>query len=303
MSPTAKTPCPPAPRGGPYAVNPEARSPDAEPATALRLPILGGVLALCASYRTQRFSRHAHEEYALGRIEAGALGFRYRGAQVVAPAGSLSLAQPGVPHDGGAAVPEGWRYHMLYLPPKALAEALAAGASLPHFRPGVIEDPALADLFGRVHDLLMMPKAPSLAKETRLLALLSAWIARHGDDHPAAPPTGREPGAVRQTLAILADRFHEDVRLEELAAATGLSPWHLARAVTRHTGLPPHAHLLEYRCRAARDRLAGPETLADIALAVGFADQSHLTRVFRARFGLPPGAWRKIVQDTRCRPR
>ena len=276
---------------------------DSEAATALRLPLLGGVLALCASYRTQRFSRHVHEEYALGRIEAGALSFRYRGAQVVAPTGSLSLAQPGVPHDGASAVPEGWRYHMLYLPPTALAQALPDGASLPHFRPGVIEDAALADLFGRVHGLLMMPKAPSLAKQTRLLALLAAWIARHSDDHPAAPSIGREPGAVGQALAILAERFAEDVRLEELSVATGLSPWHLARAVTRHTGLPPHAHLLEYRCRAARDRLAGPESLADIALAVGFADQSHLTRVFRARFGLPPGAWRKIVQDKRCRPR
>ncbi len=287
----------------PEATRPQGRPSGGEAATALRLPLLGGVLALCASYRNQRFSRHVHEEYALGRIEAGALGFRYRGAQVVAPAGSLSLVQPGVPHDGGAAVPEGWRYHMLYLPPTALAQALPAGASLPHFRPGVIEDAVLADLFGRVHALLMTPKAPSLAKQTRLLALLAAWIARHGDDHPAAPPMGREPGAVRQALAILAERFAEDVRLEELAAATGLSPWHLARAVTRHTGLPPHAHLLEYRCRAARDRLAGPETLADIALAVGFADQSHLTRVFRARFGLPPGAWRKIVQDKRYRPR
>lgn len=267
------------------------------------LPFLGGVLALRASYRTQRFSRHAHEQYALGRIEAGALSFRYRGARLVAPAGSLSLAQPGVPHDGASAVPEGWRYHMLYLPPTALAQALPAGASLPHFRPGVIEDAALAALFGRVHGLLMTPKAPSLAKQTRLLALLAAWIARHGDDHPTAPPTGREPGAVRQTLAILAERFAEDVRLEELAAATGLSPWHLARAVTRHTGLPPHAHLLEHRCRAARDRLSGPDSLADIALAVGFADQSHLTRVFRARFGLPPGAWRKIVQEKRRCPR
>ena len=303
MSPTAKAPPQPTLFDQPDAVKPGTRSPDIEPATALRLPFLGGVLALRASYRTQRFSRHAHEEYALGRIEAGALGFRYRGAQVVAPAGSLSLAQPGVPHDGGAAVPEGWRYHMLYLPPQALAEALPAGVSLPHFRPGVIEDATLADLFGRVHGLLMTPEAPSLAKQTRLLALLAAWIARHGDDHPAAPPLGPEPGAVRQALAILAERFADDVRLEELAAATGLSPWHLARAVTRHTGLPPHAHLLEHRCRAPQDRQARPDSLADIALAVGFADQSHLTRVFRARFGLPPGAWRKIVQENRCRPR
>lgn len=59
------------------------------------------------------------------------------------------------------------------------------------------------------------------------------------------------------------------------------------RAVTRHAGLPP-GHL-EFRCRAARDQLAGDARLANVAANVGFADQSHLTRVFKARFGLPPG--------------
>ncbi|OLN27671.1 L-rhamnose operon transcriptional activator RhaR [Desulfovibrio sp. DV] len=276
---------------------PPAKTP-ADTATASELPICGGVLALSARYRTQRFSRHAHEEYALGRIDSGALGFRYRGCQVVAAPGSLSLAQPGVPHDGGPAVPEGWRYRMFYLPPQALSLVLPPGAPPPHFRPGMVEDPPLSALFSRTHHLLLAPYPATLAKQTQLLILLAAWIARHGDDHPIAPQSRQEPRAVRLTLEILAARYAEDIRLEELAAAAGLSPWHLARAVTRQTGLPPHAHLLECRCRAARDRLAGPQPLADIAAEVGFADQSHMTRAFRARFGLPPGAWRKIIQES-----
>jgi AraC-like DNA-binding protein len=281
-------------------MNTSPPQPLTDTATAAHLPICGGVLALTASYRTQRFSRHIHEEYALGIIESGALGFRYRGSQVVAAPGSLSLAQPGVPHDGGPAVPEGWRYRMFYLPGNALSLVLPPGAPPPHFRPGVVEDPPLAALFSRTHHLLLAEHPPTMARQTLLLALLAAWIARHGDDHPTAAPSRNEPRAVRLTLDILAARYAEDVRLEELAAAAGLSPWHLARAVTRHTGLPPHAHLLEFRCRAARDRLAGPQGLADIAATVGFADQSHMTRVFRARFGLTPGAWRKIVQERRA---
>lgn len=268
-----------------------------EAAAAVRLPFCGDVLALTASYRTQRFSRHIHEEYALGCIESGALAFRYRGSRLVAGPGSLSLAQPGVAHDGGPAVPEGWRYRMLYLPPQALALVLPPGAPPPHFRPGVITDAALAARLLGTHRLLLDGQASTLAKETRLLALIAAWIVRHGDDHPVAPASGSEPRAVRLALEMLAARFAEDIRLGDLAAAAGLSPWHLARAVTRHTGLPPHGHLLEFRCRAARAALAGPGRLADIAAESGFADQSHLTRAFRARFGLPPGAWRKIVQE------
>ena len=196
-------------------------------------------------------------------------------------------------------MPEGWRYRMLYLPLPALALVLPSGAPPPHFRPGVIDDAVLADRLGRVHRLLLEPGVSTLAKETRLLALLAAWIERHGDDHPASPACRSEPRAVRLVLELLAAQFATDIRLGDLAVATGLSPWHLARAVTRHTGLPPHGHLLEFRCRAARNQLAGDARLADIAANVGFADQSHLTRAFKARFGLPPGAWRKIVQEKR----
>lgn len=279
---------------------PQPVSPKPAPSTvtACRLPIAHGILALAACYRDQRFSRHAHEGYALGVIEAGALAFRYRGSKVVAPAGTVNLVQPDVPHDGEAAVPEGWRYRMLYLPQSALDMVLPEGAAAPNFRPGVLEDPRLAALVGRTHRLLMDHGASLLAKETGLLALFAVWIKRHADDHPAAPGVGREPRAVRMVLDLLAARFSENPTLGELATAVGLSPWHLTRVVTTHTGLPPHAHLLKYRLRAARDKLAGPWRLADIAAAVGFADQSHFTRAFRSRFGLSPGAYRKIVQNS-----
>lgn len=255
-------------------------------------------MALAARYRHQRFSRHIHQDYALGVIEAGALAFRYRGSRVVAPAGSVNLVQPGVPHDGEPALPQGWRYRMLYLPPTALAMVLPEDAPPPTFGPGVIEDATLAAMVADTHRLLFSPQASELARQTRLLALMSAWIGRFAEHPPDTPPPGPEPRAVRLVLDIVAARYAENITLAALSAATGLSPWHLARVVTRTTGLPPHAHLLERRLDAARAALAGRARLADIAAATGFADQSHLTRAFLARFGLTPGAYRKIVQNT-----
>ena len=270
--------------------------------TARPLPLGEGGLALWADYRRQHFSRHAHADYALGVIESGALAFRYRGSRVVAPAGSINLVEPGVPHDGEAGLPDGWRYRMLYLPPEALAMVLPEGAPPPFFRPGVLEDPLLASRIADTHKLLLDVNAGLLARQTRLLALLACWIGRHAATPPAAPAPGPEPRAVRLALETIADRFAENLSLADLAATTGLSPWHLARAVARHTGLPPHAHLVERRLGAARAALAGPDRLADIAAAVGFADQSHFTRAFVARFGLPPGAYRKIVQNSALKP-
>ncbi|EFL51975.1 transcriptional regulator, AraC family [Solidesulfovibrio fructosivorans JJ]] len=273
-------------------------TPSRSTVTARPLPLGTGGLALWASYSDQRFARHAHEGYALGVIEAGGLAFRYRGSRLVAPAGSVNLVQPGVPHDGEPALPGGWRYRMLYIPVEVLAMVQAQGVSPPYFRQGVIEDPELAGLVADVHKMLFDAEADALARQARLLSLLAYWVRRHATEGRTARAPGPEPRAVRRALEVIAERFAEPITLADLSAATGLSPWHLTRVVARSTGLPPHAHLLARRLRAAKDALTSQARLADIAAASGFADQSHLTRAFVAHFGMPPGAYRKIVQNS-----
>jgi AraC-like DNA-binding protein len=86
--------------------------------------------------------------------------------------------------------------------------------------------------------------------------------------------------------------------LHEIARACGLSVGHFSRAFRRSMGLPPHAWLLQRRVEAAKAMLRRrEESLSLIALACGFADQSHLTRVFTRHVGLSPGAWRKYLSD------
>ena len=76
---------------------------------------LGPVNLMHARYVTQVFAPHFHEGYCLGVIERGALGFRYMGKHVVAPAGAVNLAMPGEVHTGQAADEGGWTYRMFYL--------------------------------------------------------------------------------------------------------------------------------------------------------------------------------------------
>ena len=76
-----------------------------------------------------------------------------------------------------------------------------------------------------------------------------------------------------------------------LAAGSGLSRFQVVRGFARATGLPPHACLLQRRVHLARRLIAAGTPLAEVAARCGFADQSHLTRVFGRTFGLPPGAY------------
>ncbi|MBH9346152.1 helix-turn-helix transcriptional regulator, partial [Pseudomonas aeruginosa] len=79
--------------------------------------------------------------------------------------------------------------------------------------------------------------------------------------------------------------------LAELASIAGLSRYQVLRAFSRATGLTPYAYLLQRRLERARGLLGTDQPLADIALACGFADQSHLTRLFARLYGISPGRY------------
>jgi len=86
----------------------------------------------------------------------------------------------------------------------------------------------------------------------------------------------------------------ETLQLSELAAISGLSISHFSRAFKGSTGLPPHRWHLNMRIDRARKMLADASpSLADVAYATGFADQSHFTRLFSRIVGMSPGTWRR----------
>lgn len=269
-----------------------------EQSMAWRISGLDGLELLRASFRTQTFPRHFHDGYALGVIESGALAFRYQGADLVAAPGEINLVVPGLAHDGHAASDQGWAYRMFYLEadlPRAVAGELGR-AGLPHFRAGVLRDPALArDLLALHHRL--ESGMDRLAAQSGLLSLLAAWITRHADDGGTPPRAGREPRALALAREFLAARCAEDPDLAETARVAGLSPFHFLRVFRRTTGLTPHAFLVQCRVRRAQGLLRRGLDPARVAAETGFADQSHLTRQFKRLTGVTPAAYRNSLQD------
>ncbi|MFH1914991.1 MAG: AraC family transcriptional regulator [Pseudomonadota bacterium] len=269
-------------------------------ATMTALPQLGGVELLRARYVTQSFSRHFHDGYALGCIESGAMRFRYLGQDVVAAMGQVNLVVPGEAHDGHGVAPGGWAYRMFYLKPEVLAEAageILSRPTLPDFRMGVIDDPALADRIRLTHLLLERPQTPLMEKETRLMALLAEWIGRWAEERGGLRRHGQEHRAVARAREVIREEYGADLSLTALAREAGLSPWHLVRVFERATGVTPHAYLTQVRVDSARQRLAGVDRIADIACECGFADQAHLTRLFKRQTGMTPGNFRKNLRN------
>ena len=103
---------------------------------------------------------------------------------------------------------------------------------------------------------------------------------------------------VARAVQMLRDDPARAVTLAELAAMVGLTRFHFLRSFARETGLTPHAYQVQARLHLARRMIARGMPLADAAAEAGFADQSHLTRVFGRSYGMTPGAYaRNFVQD------
>jgi transcriptional regulator GlxA family with amidase domain len=103
------------------------------------------------------------------------------------------------------------------------------------------------------------------------------------------------PWQERRTKELLNADLGGEIPLRQLAMECGLSVRHFTRAFRQSTGIPPHRYLLKRRVEQAQQLLKDPAlSLLDVALACGFADQSHFTRVFSASVGVSPGVWRRM---------
>jgi AraC family transcriptional regulator len=107
----------------------------------------------------------------------------------------------------------------------------------------------------------------------------------------------------RRVLAYIEANLGSKIDIRELADLVALSNSHFSRAFTRSFGLPPMAYVATRRVERAKLMMTSTrQLLAAIAMACGFADQSHLNRSFRRRVGVSPGIWRRTQVLVRNSP-
>lgn len=140
--------------------------------------------------------------------------------------------------------------------------------------------------------------AQALACEEALVQACGLMLRDHSTAQPPASQA-LAAGGLAAVLERLADAPLQAPALAELAALAGLGRFQLLRRFKQAYGTTPHAWLLQQRAERARGLIAQGLPLAEAAAASGFADQSHLTRVFTGRFGFTPGAWQRAVAPAR----
>ncbi len=159
--------------------------------------------------------------------------------------------------------------------------------------PAVATVPVTARLYLehlRLRHLLATATTP-LARDESVLAFAAA--VRRSPSTPERSATATQLRQVHMAQEFLHANVQRTVRLAEVARAVDASPYHLARGFHRLVGLPMHRYQLALRARQALAAvLDGHDDLTTLALALGFCDHAHLTRVFTQHFGMPPSAAR-----------
>jgi AraC family transcriptional regulator len=137
-----------------------------------------------------------------------------------------------------------------------------------------------------------------LAIEGLALELVAASVRRR-----AKPSTSRTPPWLERARDLLHERFADALSLSTVALAVDIHPAHLARCFRQHYGCSVGDYVRRLRVEFARRQIVTSNgSLAEIAVAAGFADQSHFTKTFKRLVGMTPARYRTTFCEAADRP-
>jgi AraC family transcriptional regulator len=142
-------------------------------------------------------------------------------------------------------------------------------------------------------------RANRLFMDHAMLAVGHHVASTYGDMQPLKRPVrgGLTPLQERRAKEYISANLSGDVPLADIARECGLSASQFGKAFRKSVGMPPHRWMVQQRIALAKSLLRqGTMSLAEVALACGFSDQSHFTQSFATWTGLSPGVWRRSIQ-------
>jgi AraC family transcriptional regulator len=161
----------------------------------------------------------------------------------------------------------------------------------------LLDDP-LVTAAGRAAGRALRHRAPALYADSIAQLLATHLLYGPEPDHAAeVPPAGLGDAAVRRITAYMHERLDQDVSLDDLAAQTNVSKYHLLRSFARSTGFTPHRYLVHLRMERAAELLRGTgQPVLQISTACGYRSPGQFTAAFRRRFGVAPTEFRRCIQ-------
>lgn len=233
---------------------------------------------------------HSHSTLSIGAVDAGLSHFQCGKVAAALGPGSLVIVPAELVHACNPAPDVSWSYQMLHLHPGWVATVLKEMHPEPDLPSSAFISCSTLTYqhFCRLNAQLFSA-IDNTDKEAALIEFICERLWAEGQPVASLPSPGSSMTHLKKRLLTTLDT---PPSLLELAREFGLSRYQLIRLFRRDTGLTPRAWLLDQRIQQARNRLRRGADLATVAQDLGFADQGHFQRVFKAHVATTPGRYR-----------
>lgn len=257
------------------------------------LSFLRGIEAVAGEDVSNTFGKHIHNTFIVGLVTKGVRVITHEGGESRIPEGGLFFLNPGQVHacrsgDGGA-----HSYQLFSIASDVLSRMssqISEKAEGDVWFEGVCGvHPEINQGICLFFEMLSDPLFTSFDKESHLYGLLSDILLTFAQSPPVVCHVGRQQESIERVRHHIQANHPKPLSLGSLASVACLSPFHLQRLFTHHYGISPHQYLTHTRISEAKKLLSEGHSIAEAALATGFADQSHLTNQFKRVVGTTPG--------------
>ncbi|GLG82938.1 AraC family transcriptional regulator [Acinetobacter calcoaceticus] len=246
------------------------------------------------------YKSHSHPTFSIGAIDEGNSVFQssFGTAQKIS-AGTLVIVPAHIEHSCNPLPDQAWSYQMLHLDISWLnqwyAEFQKEGfdLNLPQHRPLIIKDENLYQAFSDMNETLFDSQKLILEKEQSLIYCFTQLLLPHF----ILEEIQKTQYLYESFLDLIhiiksSERF---ISLEELAQQVGLSRYAIIRLFKANVGLTPHAFQINLKVNQARAQLKQGIPLAELAVNLGFSDQSHFHKAFKAHTGITPRQFQLVA--------
>lgn len=246
---------------------------------------------ITADYHKFAFQKHYHLDYHIGLITAGEQRFHYAGKQHHVGQGELVIMPPDALHDGQSLLDTGYQVRVFSVEPQWFKRNFdhTQHYDIMSFSQLVLQDRDIFSRLAQLHVAMQRDNIAQLAKDCIAVEGFEPLLDRYAQaEHRLQHSLGSQSLAV--VKAFLIEHLDQPVRLATLAKLCHLSPSQFQRQFKAKTHMSAHAYLTRLRLEKAMQLLKRQYAVANVAHEVGFYDQAHFSKAFKATFGVVPSA-------------
>jgi len=241
------------------------------------------------------YKPHHHPTYSIGVVDAGSSLFTGAadGPVALGP-GTMVFVPAERVHACNPATDTAWSYQMLHLDAdwlRTVRQEYGQAGPMEDDPVRIVTQSAAYRHFCQLNTLLFSDADPG-DKESALIEFIGDCDTEDGLHIGVASAPSRLAKRIQPALERLRAAPADSITLCELANLAGMGRYQLIRVFRTVTGMTPHAWLLNHRINLAKEWIRDGKDFSDVAHHLGFADQAHFQRVFKAHAGVTPGRFR-----------